>query len=341
VAVTTLQGSGSIQASGGGRSYGGGGGGGRVAVYAQDFSDFNTANITARGGNGDQGGGAGTIYLRNTANANGTLIVDNGTQKAGTTPLGLPGESSHAFPDAVVIEGSGTQAIPENAGLVLDFQSTLTVTQGATLTVAGPGLQTEQALRVTAGAMLSVTGAWGLSAPLTLLSAQIQVNGSLTASQALTVDGSTLVGGTIAAPSLSVVNGAVVTSFSATTTQVFQLDLNVTGTLTVDGTSRIDVSGEGYQPGYTTGNTTVGAATGQAGGSYGGLGAANNGTPNAVYGDYANPNDWGSGASGGGSGGGLVRITAGVLRLDGNLLAQGGEGDPRYYDGSGSGGGIY
>ena len=49
----------------------------------------------------------------------------------------------------------------------------------------------------------------------------------------------------------------------------------------------------------TTGNTTVGAATGTAGGSYGGFGGAgsSSGTPNAVYGDYADPDDWGAGNS--------------------------------------------
>ena len=38
-----------------------------------------------------------------------------------------------------------------------------------------------------------------------------------------------------------------------------------------------------------------------------------------MYGDYANPDDWGSGTSpgGGGTGGGLVRIAAGQLELDG------------------------
>ena len=55
------------------------------------------------------------------------------------------------------------------------------------------------------------------------------------------------------------------------------------------------MGGLGYAAGHTTGNTTVGGATGRSGGSYGGLGQDDRGTTNAVYGDYTNPNDFGSG----------------------------------------------
>ncbi len=41
------------------------------------------------------------------------------------------------------------------------------------------------------------------------------------------------------------------------------------------------------------------------------------GPTNATYGDYADPTDWGAGAFG--SGGGLVRIVAGTLALDGKF----------------------
>ena len=233
----------------------------------------------------------------------------------------------------MVISGSNTHVVAENSGLELIFQNTLTVSQGATLTIAGPDLVTEQAVTVTGSAVLAVTGAWSLSVPLTLTSGgQLQVNGDLTASVAPTVSGGTLAvngtltasvpltvsgsggtlaGETIVAPALSVVNGGVLTSFAATTTQVYQLDVNVSGTVTVDATSTINVSGQGYLPGYTTGNTTVGGATGLSGGSYGGWGGSNNGSTNAVYGDYAKPDEWGSGGTAE-PGGGLVRLDGGA-----------------------------
>ena len=76
----------------------------------------------------------------------------------------------------------------------------------------------------------------------------------------------------IVGPAVSVVNRGVVTSLTSTATQMRKLELEVSGALSVDATSRIDVSGKGYLPGRTTGNTTVGGATGNSGGSYGGLG---------------------------------------------------------------------
>ena len=100
------------------------------------------------------------------------------------------------------------------------------------------------------------------------------------------------------------------------------------------------MSGKGYLAGRTTGNTTVGAATGDAGGSYGGLGASSRGASNAVYGDYADPDDWGSG--GGPSrtspGGGLVRIVADTFQLDGSVGANG--IGPWWGTSGGAGGGV-
>lgn len=60
-----LAGSGNISADGGtvtGNKYGGGGGGGRVALYTDDFQFMGT--VSAAGGDGNEVGGAGTIYLK-------------------------------------------------------------------------------------------------------------------------------------------------------------------------------------------------------------------------------------------------------------------------------------
>jgi RHS repeat-associated protein len=146
----------------------------------------------------------------------------------------------------------------------------------------------------------------------------------------VTVDGGTLSGGAITAPAVTVVHGGVLSSPAPTPFQVYPLLVQVTGTVSVDATSRIDVSGEGRLSGGES-----------AGGSYGGLGGlTGGGTTNPVYGDYADPDQPGGGAYDGSHaafGGGLVRLTAGTLQLDGQLLADGGSSDG---DG-GSGGGVY
>ncbi len=162
--------------------------------------------------------------------------------------------------------------------------------------------------------------------------------------QDLVVQGCTVtVNGPHTFNSLSLQNAGVLTQSPTTTSQGYSLQVTVTGKLTVDATSRIDVSGTGYPANYTLGNTTVNASSGFSGGSYGGFGPSRNGTANSVYGDYRNPNELGSGGSnggygGGGAGGGLVRITAGSAQIDGQVLAN---GQMPGQCGSGSGGGIY
>ena len=92
---------------------------------------------------------------------------------------------------------------------------------------------------------------------------------------------------------------------------------------------------------------TVGFVAGsinRAGGSHGGLGGASSGgSANAVYGDFRDPDNPGSGGgrntnSGGGNGGGLARIVAGTVQLDGFIRADGVAGQSG--EGGGSGGGI-
>jgi hypothetical protein len=141
---------------------------------------------------------------------------------------------------------------------------------------------------------------------------------------------------------LTLTNGAVLTHSPTTATKVNKLDIRITGTLTVDATSRIDATGRGFLGGGKPGNPfngspfdssgmTVGfqrGSMGRSGGGYGGLGGASGeGVPNTVYGDFRSPNEPGSGgasfAGQAGNGGGLIRIVAQTLQLDGMIKADG------------------
>ena len=150
----------------------------------------------------------------------------------------------------------------------------------------------------------------------------------------------------IHARSISLRDGAVLTVPSTTSSQEYSLVVSIDNSLVVDGSSKIDVSGTGYRGSYTLGNQTEGGATGTSGGSYGGLGYdAGNGSANATYGDYQNPNELGSGGGGDatrtGAGGGLVRLRATGAQIDGGIYANGLAGRNWYaVGGSGSGGGI-
>ena len=140
---------------------------------------------------------------------------------------------------------------------------------------------------------------------------------------------------------ISLLNGATLSCLPSTADKEHRLEVFVAETLTVDSSSRIDVTARGYLPGRTVGNSTEGASTGNSGGSYGGLGGGGywGGGVNRVYGDYHNPNNLGSGGGSGGIGGGLVRVSAGTLDLDGLIVADGVAGG--HNASGGSGGGIW
>ena len=156
-------------------------------------------------------------------------------------------------------------------------------------------------------------------------------NGSITGST-LIVDGSTVeVNEAQNWNSVQIINGGVLTHRAATLASDAKLILT-TPSLVIDASSRIDVSGKGLG---------VNGATGRSGGSYGGRGGANRGVSNAQYGDIRNPLDFGSGGSGNGLGGGVVKIIADALQLDGEIRANGSNGPTNSNTGGGSGGAIW
>ena len=108
----------------------------------------------------------------------------------------------------------------------------------------------------------------------------------------------------------------------------------------MDTTSKIDVSGQGYllrqddeKHNCRRGDGLMGWGLRRMGG------AAESGEQTSCT--VTRPEDWGSGGGGssGGPGGGLVRITADTLAINGKLLSNGSIGPSS--GGGGSGGGIY
>jgi hypothetical protein len=198
------------------------------------------------------------------------VILDRGPQGSGWSILGLPGQDTVTVPDAVVIRGDTTQVRPEHAGMALNLQSTLTIAGGAT----------------------------------------VEVDGRVSVAGAVIVDGSRVLADRVDAHDLALTNRSLLTSLTSTTSGMRKLEVNVTGTLKVDSTSAIDVSGKGYLPGYTSGNTRAGGATGNAGGSFGG--AAGGGVYVAVATLEGTGRIDAAGAPGGfgGGGGGRVAVYA-------------------------------
>jgi RHS repeat-associated protein len=159
-------------------------------------------------------------------------------------------------------------------------------------------------------------------------------------------------GNRIIADTTTLTTNAVLTHLPTTVSATFKVDLH-TDSLTIDSTSRVDATGFGFLGAGRPGNPssrgmTLGfqlGSTSGAGGSYGGLGGATaGGTPNPVYGNLTNPNEPGSGGGTfsvpAGNGGGLIRIAASTLTLNGAIRANAGPAEVGGSVAGGSGGGI-
>ena len=357
VDANVLTGSGSMQAHGakgtnsccfGGNLDSAGGGGGRIAVYARDLSGFDIDKITTHGGLGSKsrpGGGAGTVYVRDKDEPTGTLIIDAQTGGRGVTPLGLSSDERLIIPDEVVVRGANAIVRPEHATLALDFQNTVSIIDQGQLRFPENLELAPGGTLIVNGGHLYVAETLTLDGTFSLMSGTVQANGQVISSSPLTLAGGTLITDRLSAPALTLDPGSVLTSLESDATQMHKLEVDVSsGTITVTEGSRIDVTGKGYVGGRTSGNTTEGGASGLSGGSHGGLGGVYRGVSPAVFGDYADPNEWGSGGSlapdgrdaPGASGGGIIRIEADRLELEGQLIANGDTGF-----GGGAGGSIY
>ena len=228
-----------------------------------------------------------------TGNGDGT----NWNNPANWSPQGVPGNTADVtinVSGAVVNYSTGTLTVNS----IVDYD-TLEVTGGS---LAISSQSTFSTTTVNNGAQLTVMAGttWG---------------------DVTITDGTLTAGGLQQMTSLSLLSGGVANAYG------HELQMNVTGNVSVDATSQIDVNGQGYAGRTTTGGAA--GASGESGGSYGGLGGVLSGASNStnpVYGDYSNPTDWGSGGSGyytSGAGGGLVRLTAGTLTLDGAIVSDG------------------
>ena len=156
---------------------------------------------------------------------------------------------------------------------------------------------------------------------------------------------------------------AILTHTKSTTSQTYGIDVQATESITVEASGKIDVIARGYMGakgqdanamGYGPGNVAnvVGAA------SHGGLGMAahtrdtNNPTNRQnPYGSASDPNDLGSGAGHhaynygpssceGTDGGGLVRLKAPTMLINGGIFADGQSGVWATYGMAGAGGAI-
>ncbi|MFA5392762.1 MAG: hypothetical protein WC306_03760, partial [Candidatus Paceibacterota bacterium] len=316
ISAATLAGAGTISANGGvgDTNNGAGGGGGRVAVYYTTDSSsitYQACGGTRYNGNTDRMGGAGTIYKKAAAQANGDLIIDNNDLdnwndgSIGKTVL----NSSFTF-DTIYVQNYG----------YLDVGASANITYSA-LNWSNQGIIADNG-----GTFVLVSGGGTLTIP---------ANARLAGNTTRTFTGLT-------------VNGTL-THSNNTTAETYKLNYTINGDVLIASGGAINVNYKGYQhsEGPGTGEDSVSHGAGGAGyGGEGGDGLYNAGGPS--YGSITEPNNIGSGGGDGagssylgGMGAGAVKLTiSGILTVTGNITANG-ETCVNLWGGGGSGGSVW
>jgi hypothetical protein len=344
IETSLLRGLGRISAAGGSGERSGGGG--RVAIFYDTLGADNLnglLNITALGGTAGVPGSPGTVLLKQNGKSYGDLYVDasNNSSLCGMfTPLTVVGFGTITGLTGNTLTTDGTVPMIPNGLVGVEINPNLQQAQtylvvSNTATTVTVDITSKPSLTGVAAVGNSYAGIYRFD------NVHLQRCGSMIAGDQL------VVGGT-----LDIGSGSTLTHYDATPTSVSMVDLTV-GTLDIVPGGSINVDARGYLGGSSGGNPaaqgrTVGNVSGStsyAAGSYGGFGAAvSGGSTNPLYGSLTDPADLGSGGGTGncyrgGDGGGLVRIRASDVVIDG-LISANGEGVGCGAPGSGSGGTV-
>ncbi|MCP4214762.1 MAG: hypothetical protein GY765_08890 [bacterium] len=347
-----IKGEGIIRANGGTGGSRGNGGGGRVAVYYKNTDEFNLANIHAYGGETQRtdtnyleqnNGSAGTVYLKNSASTEpGHLIVDNNNVLSITPKI---------FP---VIPESTYTSISENGSTLTNTNATYMPGSLEGMKLVPDSENPENTLPITGNDWNTITVDGNLN---DFTDVTKTYSGIVVYKEPLHVRNTRAhLEGNVKLASLILEDNASLGHPATTEDTEYYLYLEA-DSITVESGSAIDVSVSGYLggsgvQGYSRGNSTQYGSLRTCGGSYGGRGGRNNSDhttleqPNLTYGSLYRPFESGSGGGGyntsdeGGSGGGVIRIAATDLVLDGEILSNGGTSS-KTYGGGGSGGSIW
>ncbi|MEM8963525.1 MAG: hypothetical protein AAGD38_18730, partial [Acidobacteriota bacterium] len=360
IVVGHLSGTGSIDVRGGdyqgnhNTNHDGAGGGGRVAIDMATGSFDVTTQVLASGGRAWNNGsellkvaGAGTVLVRQGVETYGALYMNAGVTD-GTpvpmTPLPLLGGGSVT---AVEVSGSDlwvttvetlhprwlgvVMTLSDGGGVVLGDFRVVELDGGGRARLAGAS---------TATAATMFTGRYVFDAidlrDGAALSSVDPLDGG-----AVTLSGEAGLPSSLDATSVTVASGGVVTPATGDT-----IEIDASGTVTIESGARIDASAFGYPGGFGSSYADgmapnwVSASPYSAGGSHGGAGSSGHEHQNpagATYDSVYRPSL--AGASGStrysgneaGNGGGVIVIEAASVVLQGELWAHGGTRDRRTY----------
>lgn len=269
-------------------------------------------------------------------NGENWLLLDTATISTGTSPqagdaligvirlqsLRVAGGARMKTSDRLMLADAGGLELTGNSGLSfgqLENWEDYTWTDGTELLLTGDQTVTSldlDGVDITIDGALNVSGDVDLRGTNTLQALALSVGGDLVLTGAeleLAVDQPITVLGDVFLVANANNYGSVITVPDADSVaeKVFALDMDIIGTLTIDDVSRIDLTGKGYPI-----RTTVGfASVATQGGSYGGMGGV--AAVDETYGDYRHITLAGGGGYGS-AGGGLIRLHAGGIDLQGS-----------------------
>gem|GEM_PF-6462551 len=367
IAATSMAGTGTVDASGGDYTVhwgGGAGGGGRVALHVDTFQGFDpSAQVFARGGvvngtNPTQYAGAGTIYVKELGSTYGRLIVDNGTATDGTSRVGPATELPALGNGAVsLFEVSGSDAwVTAASPFYPRWLGAWMVLEDGT----GAALGAFEVVEIDTSGRARLAGASGVSGAASYggeyrFDALEIRNGSGLAGGTEVQGGDVVLAGQVEVPEVLTASSVLLQAGTIATPAGQGIDWTISGAVTFETGSLLDVSATGY-PGVSTQVTSgtapswVSPSTPISGGSHGGFGTAwsdsYGGVAGATFDSVYMPGlGGGSGALGpntsrSGAGGGVVEIHAGSILLDGEIRTKG-EVRTGYSDSSGGGGSVF
>ncbi|MCP4658595.1 MAG: hypothetical protein GY856_24560, partial [bacterium] len=349
IEADVLKGGGRIEASGG-ISYlvsdydSGAGGGGRVALHVDELTGFDPqTQVEVYGGTrydwNDMAvlahAGPGTIYVSTPALPNGELIIDGGTTETRpATPLPVLGSgavTAITTPENNQAWVSSTEAFrPRWRGAFMVLHNASGTKLGAcqVIDLDAQGRVLLDAVPSNVNDAVAFNGEYRFDALKVRGGAGLEAEDPVRAGNVTLADQARL-------PSYLEADNLTVEAESTVRSRAGgDLVLTVSGTLTIENNAKLDVSGQGW-PGVAYGASApegIPGPAGDAGGSYGGVGlhGYNDLPPGEVFDSVSWPAlGGGSGASGinkpAGSGGGTVKLDAGTVIVDGEILANGGD----------------
>jgi Bacterial Ig-like domain/Carboxypeptidase regulatory-like domain/F5/8 type C domain len=336
ITAARLNGNGAIEVNGGGPAYHGIGAGGAIAVEFTDPSSV-LPKLHSRSG-ADRGesryGGAGSVYVKGPSSTYGDLIIDNAglnhqptilpSLGSGTTQAGTTGAT------VVLDRAKNVQAF--YAGHWLEIYAPNGTLKGTWRIDTIPAAKTI-VLKPNAGETIDVQAGdkWQGVYRFDNMSANgIRVDSV----DPIRIAGTQTIVGTVELERITTSKLVVRGTLTHATGQSLIITADE---VVVEAGGSINASGRGFTSNNTYPNETE--SGGATGGSHIGRGGLYNGPYGTTYGSVYRPQEAGSagGCCTSGPGGGVVRIIAPTVVVNGSILANGAAG----YDRSGAGGSVW